>query len=318
MIHLLVLLFPLFYYGRAQQTLYPAAIPLTVRSPYLSSWAFPFNGTNISSVWTQISVADLDSNILDMPVIVRVDNLTYSLLGYPYPDFIISNLTNTLISPTRTQLTSEAGPMQFNLTFLNPIEPGDWVKQSIPFSYMSLTAQSLDGVAHSVQVYSHLGAEWLSTDWNQVIIWSAEVDVGGDVISLMAQLKNPAPFNEIATQAEWGTLNLAMKSSGGITYMIGENTISHALFKLNGTLNNQTNVNFGSVNSSPSPTTFSIARDLGTIKATQDPVVWAVGFITDPAINYTDLSGASQQRSLFYKTQYSDHTSLVSTCLVHR
>ena len=62
--------------------------------------------------------------------------------------------------------------MQFNLTFLNPIEvrteqsslyylvltlslkPGDWVKQSIPFSYLSLTAKSLDGAAHAVQVYS--------------------------------------------------------------------------------------------------------------------------------------------------------------------
>jgi Domain of unknown function (DUF5127) len=64
--------------------------------------------------------------------------------------------------------------MQVNLTFLNPIEvrfhwhssvtsnvlhahhlkPRDWVKQSIPFSYMAFTAGSLDGVAHAVQVYS--------------------------------------------------------------------------------------------------------------------------------------------------------------------
>jgi hypothetical protein len=76
-------------------------------------------------------------------------------------------------------------------------------------------------------------------------------------------------------------------------------------------LDNQTDTNFRSI--SPNFTVFSIARNLGTIQATQDPVVWAFGFITDPAINYTDLSGASQQRSLFYKTQYSDDTSLVST-----
>jgi hypothetical protein len=41
---------------------------------------------------------------------------------------------------------------------LNPIEPGDWVKQSIPFSYLSLNAKSLDGAAHAVQVYSDLSA----------------------------------------------------------------------------------------------------------------------------------------------------------------
>ena len=86
---------------------------------------------------------------------------------------------------------------------------------------------------------------------------------------------------------------------------------SHTLFQLNGSLDNQTDINFQSVKSSL--TAFSIARDLGIIDVTQDPVVWAVGFVTDPAVNYTDLSGASQQRSLFYKSKYSDDTSLVST-----
>ena len=75
-------------------------------------------------------------------------------------------------------------------------------------------------------------------------------------------------------------------------------------------LDNQTDPNFRSI--SPNFTVFAISRDLGTIQATPDPIVWAVGFITDPAISYTDLSGATQQRSLFYKTQYSDDTSLVS------
>ena len=50
MIHLLILLFPFFYYGRAQQTLYPAAIPLAVRSPYLSCWMSTANGTNIADM----------------------------------------------------------------------------------------------------------------------------------------------------------------------------------------------------------------------------------------------------------------------------
>jgi hypothetical protein len=58
-----------------------------------------------------------------MPVLVRVDNTTYSLLGYPYSINVTSNLTKTVISPTQTQLTIEAGRlMQFNLTYLNPIE----------------------------------------------------------------------------------------------------------------------------------------------------------------------------------------------------
>ncbi len=33
-------------------------------------------------------------------------------------------------------------------------QPGDWVKQSIPFSYVALSAKSLDNATHAVQVYS--------------------------------------------------------------------------------------------------------------------------------------------------------------------
>ena len=80
---------------------------------------------------------------------------------------------------------------------------------------------------------------------------------------------------------------------------------------LEGVLDNQTDPNFRSI--SPNFTVFAFSCDLGSIQATGDPVVWAVGLTTDPAISYTALSGAApQQRSLFYKTQYPDDTLLVS------
>ncbi|KAI9430131.1 hypothetical protein H4582DRAFT_2104007 [Lactarius indigo] len=247
---------------------------------------FTINGTNIGALWPTTSAHQPSDqapslNSLNLPVLVRVDNVTYSLLGFPFPINITSNLTNTLISPTQTSLISQAGPMQFNLTFLNPIEPGDWVKQSIPFSYISLTAKSLDGAAHAVQVYSDVSSEWMSADRSQVIVWSTTTN--NNAIYHTVKLQNPAVFNEISTQAEWGTLHYAMKSGGDITYKTAQDSVS----------------------------LFAISRNLGTIQETQDPVVWAVGYIADPAINYTDLSGATQQRSLFYKTQYSDDTSLI-------
>jgi hypothetical protein len=136
MIHLLILLFPLFYYGRAQ-TLNPSAFPLTVRSPYLSCWMI--NAGNIANnsagayggqvrglnvwpfcPWHTNTVNEIQN--LNIPFLVRVDNITYSLLGDPSPINVFSNLTNTVISPTQTQFTAEAGGMQFQLTFLNPIE----------------------------------------------------------------------------------------------------------------------------------------------------------------------------------------------------
>ena len=133
----LILLLSLVQYGRAQQTLFPAAIPLAVRSPYLSGWDFTTNGSTIGRLWSTTSTNGSDAcyfpsldvtpkftafQTLSLPVHLRVDNITYSFLGHsPWVNGSV-NLTNTVISPTQTKLTAEAGPMQFNLTFLNPIE----------------------------------------------------------------------------------------------------------------------------------------------------------------------------------------------------
>jgi hypothetical protein len=42
----------------------------------------------------------------------------------------------------------------FQYLHTHHLKPQDWVKQSIPFSYMAFTASSLDGASHAVQVYS--------------------------------------------------------------------------------------------------------------------------------------------------------------------
>ena len=108
--------------------------------------------------------------------LVRVDGVIYSFVDYGSQFFNDTvNLTNVVVTPTQTIVAAQAGPMQVNLTFLNPIEvrfhssvtfnvlhmhrlkPRDWVKQSIPFSYIAFTARSLDGTSHAVQVYSHIG-----------------------------------------------------------------------------------------------------------------------------------------------------------------
>jgi len=55
MTYLLIILFFLFHYGGAQQSLFPAAIPLAVRSPYLSCWDHTTNGTALGTLWPSTS-----------------------------------------------------------------------------------------------------------------------------------------------------------------------------------------------------------------------------------------------------------------------
>jgi hypothetical protein len=100
------------------------------------------------------------------------------------------------------------------------------------------------------------------------------------------------------------------------TYKIGDDQASRGQFMHNGTLDNQGDQNFGSISSSLDFPVFAISRDLGTIQSTDSispPVVWAVGYTTDPAVNYIDLSGATPtHRSPYYKTKYPTDNVLAS------
>ncbi|KAH8977116.1 hypothetical protein EDB86DRAFT_3250304 [Lactarius hatsudake] len=282
------------------------AIPLFVRSPYLSCWGLLsyLPSTRILATttfpWNQAPHSGWDPSLNDLSlvVLVRVDNSTYLLLGDALSVVNTTvNLTSVVVSPTQTKLSAEAGPMQINLTFLNPIEartrPGDWIKQSIPFSYMSLTAESLDGAAHATQVYSDLSVGWLSGNPTQVSVDLSESQPG-DYFNYV-----------IIPQQDWGVLQYAMKPDGPgnttVTTKIAGGSVSRDLFRLNGVLDDQiVGTSYVYTNS----TTFAIMGDLGTIQARQDPIIWAIGYDADPVINYTDLSGATQQRRLFYQVKY--------------
>ncbi|KAH9001076.1 hypothetical protein EDB92DRAFT_1788007, partial [Lactarius akahatsu] len=246
--------------------------------------------------------------------LVRVDNKTSIFLGYEFNSTIpLVNLTDVVISPTQTMLVAEAGPMQINLTFLNPIEPKDWVKQSIPLSYMSLTAKSLDGAAHSVQVYSDLSVVWVSGEPSQEIYW---MGIGNEDtfagIGHLVKRQNPTLLADVLNfDTEWGTLYHIMEKGDNITWKHANDSVSRNLFLQNGVLDVTGLGGLDLLN--PNSTVFAMSRDLGTIQATQDPIVWVVGYTTGPVINYTDQSGTpSQRRSSYYKIQYSDDPSLMA------
>jgi hypothetical protein len=95
-----------------------------------------------------------------------------------------------------------------------------------------------------------------------------------------------------------------------ITYKVATDNVSRGMFGYYGVLDNQTDTNFRAI--SAELPVFAISWDLGFI-TTQAPLVWTIGYTTDPAINYTDPSGNPMtKRSPYYKSQYSDDEPLVS------
>ena len=115
------------------------------------------------------------------------------------------------------------------ISFLS--KPADWVRQSIPFSYLSFEAASNDGEAHHVQVYSDVsagelvksqkngrgalttryhGIEWLSGDRSALVDWSTTTTDSSVYHEI--QLQTPMPMTEVKSQASDGTLYYSMSS----------------------------------------------------------------------------------------------------------
>ncbi|KAI0049479.1 DUF1793-domain-containing protein [Auriscalpium vulgare] len=313
----LFLCFPESVVVQAQATLTPAAIPLAVRSPYFSCWEPSLNGSKWSGVW---STTFAGNAILGWAGLAKVDGVAYTFLGDQignpsFPGAKQTNLTQTTITPTRSIFNIQAGPVELILTFLSPIEPGDWVRQSMPFSYMSVDVQSLDGNSHRVQVYSDISGEWNSGDRGQPITWTTSAT--SDTVFHAVTLQNQAPFVEIQNQAEWGTLYIAAKAGSAVTYKTASDEVSRPEFITQGVLDNQLDTNFRTIPGSPGNTfpVFAISLDFGNIQSSQNPAVWAFGYSRDPALQYTDLSGQTTTRSLFYKTKYPKDSDTITDFL---
>ena len=111
-----------------------------------------------------------------------------------------------------------AGPVDLAVTFLSPVEvcisidwmfgflnltfiqPTDLVKQSLPLSYLALSAVSTDGNLHNVQVYTDISAEWVSGDNSLQANWTTVSNNG--LLIHQVQLTNQQIFKEISDHSQ--------------------------------------------------------------------------------------------------------------------
>ncbi|TBU41779.1 hypothetical protein BD309DRAFT_964560 [Dichomitus squalens] len=287
------------------QTLFPASIPLAVKHPYMSVWYASSNTSlPLSNSWP---VFWGQASIIGWAGKIRVDGTTYKWLGNDPNGGAPANVTNVQFTPTRTIFVMQAGPMNLTVTFLTPIEPDDWVKQSIPFSYISVEAQSLDGNSHAVQLYSDISAEWLSGNRSSPVQWSNNNT--GNTLFHEIELQQPQQDVEINHQAQDGKAYYAMPVKTGVSWQIDTDQNTRSTFVSNGNLHNTASTAFAPI--SPVFTVFAIAIDLGTITSTSDPVTWSVGYVRDPVISYTTATGATQQRRPLWATQYSSVADVI-------
>ena len=99
--------------------------------------------------------------------------------------------------------------------------------------------------------------------------------------------------------------------TNSLTYQAGQDIVVRAQFINNGVLANTEDTNFRAV--SDDWPVFALAHDLGTVAASEasPTVVYALGHVRDPAIQYIIADNGRQDRSLYFWSQYASVADIV-------
>jgi Domain of unknown function (DUF5127)/Domain of unknown function (DUF4965)/Domain of unknown function (DUF1793)/Domain of unknown function (DUF4964) len=275
----------------------PPAAPLAVRSPYLNTW---LPATALPATWQQF----WQGHVTAMAGIVRIDGTAYMLMGDPSLTLTVPDgnhgtpttvqgferalqQTGLTVTPTRSVFTLEGGGVGVTVEFLSPVEPSDLRRQSIPMSYVVVSAHGIDGKAHDVQIYMDITGEWCSGDASQQITWApAQVSSAGAgaLRAWTVQLANQQPLTEQNQQAAWGTWVWATPDGPDLTYQSGQDLVVRAQFVNTGKLADSNDTNYRAIsNNWP---VFGFAADLGSLGASSRQVQFSVGHVRTPAVSY--------------------------------
>ncbi|RKF61543.1 Glutaminase A [Erysiphe neolycopersici] len=139
----------------------PPAIPLAVRSPYMNTWLnVGANGGNLSGSWPSSPArASQGTNnaVTAWTGLIQVDGVVFTWMGSPGG----TNVEQESFEYTSTRSTFIMNVDQkiyMNVTFISPINPLDYKRQSIIGTYLEVTLASLDGAMHAVRLYADISA----------------------------------------------------------------------------------------------------------------------------------------------------------------
>lgn len=197
---------------------------------------------------------------------------------------------------THTIFTVAAGSGSFKLDFFSPVSPADYVRQSLPFSYLNVYASGTNGNTN-IQLYSDIDDTWTgqstSTTWNYTST--------GMTSLYQLSANGAATYAESYDQALWGEAVYASRPSNTskLSTQSGPSDTVRTQFARNGFL----------TGGQPPWTTggvVGIAHDLGNVNA-ETSITFAIGYVREKAVNY--LTNA---RTGYYRATYKDTASAVS------
>ncbi|MCJ1387201.1 hypothetical protein MMC18_000041 [Xylographa bjoerkii] len=263
----------------------PPSYPLAVRNPYLSVWMPGLDVADLPSSTPQFWAG----NNLTWGIMARVEGTPYSLMGVPVvPDGTFpAVVTGAEYTSTHTIFNLTAENASFSLDFFSPVSPSNYVRQSYPFSYLTINAEA--SIASSIQIYVDFDETWTGQTGATVSNFTTTEGVTAFDLSVTGAYT----YSENGDQALWGNAILACVPSpkSNLSSQSGSSATVRGQFAANGTLANLQPIY------SPGDVA-AIANDLGIVMASTS-VTYVVGYAREEAVNYLGNAYTGYYRSLY-------------------
>ena len=243
---------------------------------YGTAW-LPGNETaNIASAVAQFWFGQK----LTWSVIARVDGKAYSLFGVPNPGDNVQSgsLVDAEYTSTHTTFTVSAGSANFVLDFLSPVSPTDIVRQSLPFSYLTISASASGESFPSIQIYSDIDVSWNGQLKEPISASFGFATTMADTQVFTLTADGQPEYSELDQMAQWGTAVYCTRpNQSNLTATVGVLDDVRAGFAANGNVSGEWAWQAYSV--------VAYSHDLGFVSSAKN-VTFAIGYVADPSINY--------------------------------
>src|SRR5579871_2089685 len=192
----------------------PPAVPLVTHDPYFSVWSMADHlNDEPTKHWTGKNNA--------LTGFVRIDGKPYQVIGRDRPNTAVLHQDRVEVLPTRTIYDFSGAGIKLNLTFLTPALPNDLDVLSRPVTYLDWTASSIDGAAHSVQIYFDASNELVVNTPDQPVVWSRFLLDGEPVLRLGSKDQPVLGKRGDDLRIDWGYLYLMADRHNGLTSETG-------------------------------------------------------------------------------------------------
>lgn len=167
----------------------------------------------------------------------RVNGEIYSLFGCPHEPITPAEQISISYTATHTIVTLKAGEsgLHFTLDFFSPVSVTNFTRQSIPYSYLTISIDNSTARAE-VDVMTAIDESWSAQPGKMVMEWHEGNHSQSFIIKNYHQIDASEDQNDMAT---WGRVVLASNTSDNLSYQSASPVTILSQFSSHGVLSQE-------------------------------------------------------------------------------